>query len=334
MRIGFLPTRPSRLHLALASAVLVGACAGTESSPTPDQPAFAGTIFAHRSGTAGRLSEAPIAINGHGRERLIPLDLSPYYPGDDQRWFQHVIGDEWDVSPDGRYLYVAVYGKLIRADLPEGREFRELVDPSNTGEVQVSPTGHRLAFQRPAHGGEMWMVAASGAEPRRVLPPATGPGAIHRRPVWAGPTRLLAVQEMLLESGPEHRVMEMRAPEWVPVEIPSLRNRPVFGNPWGLLASSDGERLFLIELDHTPDDTDRYQLVEYDAAGGNRNVRIRFPRYSGWRVVLSPDASQVVTASDSGLVIYEIASGRKVAGPFGGDDPLVVPVVWRAAEYP
>jgi hypothetical protein len=315
----------------LLSLALLVACSGTESTPPPDAPAFAGTIFARRTSDATNPVEAPLAFDGYGRERLIPLDLSPYYPDDGPEFFQSVIHTNWDVSSNGQHLFVAVYGKLIRFDLPEGGSLRELLDPFNTSNVRVSPTGHMLVFQRPQFGGETFVVNASGTAPRRILPPATGPGAYYTRPTWAGPSRVLVVQQMLLPTGPELKVLEMRHPDWVPTELVGLRNAPMFGDTEeGVFASASGARLFVKEQEAG----ETIQLVEYDSAGSGRTVRVRFPRNAGFRLALSPDASQVVTATDSGLVVYDIESGQRVAGPFGVSGRIVVPVAWTAAEYP
>lgn len=274
--------------------------------------------------------EAPLAFDGHGRERLIPLDLSPYYPGDGPEFFQRVIQDHWDVSPDGRHMFVAVYGKLIRFDLPGGGPLLELIDPSNSSNVRVSPTGHMLAFQRPQFGSETYILNINGTAPRRVLPPASAAGMLYKRPTWAGPTRLLVVQQQAALPNPELRIFEMRAPDWVPTELVGLRNAPRFGDSEGVFASSSGDRLFVKE----EGEGDTIHFVEYDSAGNGRRVRVRFPRNAGFRLALSPDASQVVTATDSGLVVYDIESGLKVAGPFGVSDRIVIPVAWTAAEYP
>jgi hypothetical protein len=314
-----------------AALALLVACSGTESTPPPDAPAFAGTIFARRWSDGANPVEAPLAFDGYGRERLIPLDLSPYYPEDGPEFFQFVIEENWDVSPDGKYMYVAVYGKLIRFDLPGGGPLRELIDPFNTSNVRVSPTGHMLAFQRPQFGDETYVLNASGTAPQRILPPNTQAGTINRRPVWAGPGRVLVAQETLLPSGPEMKVLEMRHPDWAPVELVALRDRPVFGLPWGLYASPDGSRLFMVELG---DSDSSYMLVEYDSVGGGRRIRILWPPNMGWRVILSPDATQVVSPSDSGLVVYDIETGQRVAGPFGKPGRTEVPVAWTAAEYP
>jgi hypothetical protein len=302
------------------------------SGPTPPTAkAFEGTILARRTSTATEPVEAPLLMAADGSERLVPVDLSLYWPDDGPEFFQFVIQQNFDVSPDGRYLYVAVRERLLRFALPDGGPPTDLIGPVNTARVRVSSDGNLLAFQRPQHGSEMWIVGSDGTGLRRVLPPAVGPGAQYGVPTWAGRDRLLVTSTLLSLDGPEIRVLEMQAPTWEVRELTGLRNSPPFGAEWALQAAASTGRIFVNEI--TLDN--RYQLVEYSPDGSTRVPRILFPERGevGYRVLVSPDGRRVAASSADGIYIYDIATAREVGGPFGKPDRLQTPIAWTLTEY-
>ncbi len=264
-----------------------------------------------------------------GAERLVPIDLSLYWPGDGPEFFQFVIQENFDVSPDGRYLYVAVRERLLRFDLPDGGPPVDLIGAVNTKRVRVSPDGQWLAFQRPQHGEETWIVRVDGTGLRRVLPPASGPGAQYGVPTWVGPERLLVTSTLLHVEGPDIRVLDMRAPSWEPREIVGLRNAVSLGDHWALHAPANGDRIFVNEL--TP--ANRHELVEYRPDGTGRTSRILFPDGVGFRVLVSPDGRRAAAGTADGIYVYDVSSGREVGGPFGKPGRTEVPIAWTLAEY-
>lgn len=318
-----------------ALLLLALGCGGTEPTAPPPPPAkaFAGTIFAVRHSNGVEPLEAPIAINGANREFFVPLDLSPYWPGDDAEFFQQAILRNFAASQDGRFLYVAAKGKIARFDLPAGGQLRELFDPFNSANIRVSPTGHLLAFQQPQVGQQVVIMNASGTNPRAVFSPPPQAGLKYGPPVWVGVDRLMvtAVQSTGAPQ-PTSWVMEMRYPDWEPREYLHLRG--TLGHGSTLMASPSGDKLFVARIVTSIDSIESAELVEYPIDQPVGVVRIRFPPKQGGSFLLSPDGSQVVTRGADDLVIFDIATGQQVGGSFGKPGREEVPVTWTAAEYP
>ncbi|MDZ4258024.1 MAG: hypothetical protein U0974_08400 [Gemmatimonadales bacterium] len=322
--------------LLLLLQLLVLGCGGTESNaPTPaPAKAFAGTIFVVRNSNGVEPLEAPVGIDGANREFWVPLDLSPYWPGDDAEFFQQAILKNFSASQDGRFLYVAAKGKIARFDLPEGGQLRELFDPFNSANIRVSPNGLMLAFQQPQEAQRVIIMNASGTNPRAVFSPPPQAGLTYGPPVWVGNDRLMVAARLVTGVGPPTTwVTEMRSPDWEPQEYLPLRGAFVWGRT--LLGTPDGDRLYVERVTMDADHRDTTELVEYLIDQTDGVVKIRFPPQHGGAFVLSPDGSQVVTlGSLQGLAVFDIATGLQLGGGFGKPGRMEVPVTWTAAEYP
>jgi hypothetical protein len=308
--------------------LLLGACSGTEPTE-PAAPAFPGTILVQQS--AG-LEQALLAFTANGSNRQVALDLSLFYPGSPPEFFQQVIGDNFDVSPDGRFLYVGTVGTgLLRFNLPDGGQWRSLLGQEyNTASVRVSPGGQMVAFHQPQNGYATWIVANDGGRPQQVLPPGDRGGEIYSRPIWAGPTRLLVTNSYVENGQRTRKVLQLDAPDWTPREITPLRNAVRSDLSGHLLASRDGARLFIKH--RTTDGT--YTLREYSADGQFRGEPIRFEGDVG-SLLLSPDARFVAATRGDDIQVYSLDSGRQVGPPLAVDQSprFMVPVAWTLAEY-
>ncbi len=304
------------------------ACGAT--GPSPPVPAFEGTIFVDRWSNGTDPVEQPVGIDGLNREFQVPFDLSPYYPDDPPSNYPTLIND-FDVSRDGKYLYVAVYYKVVRFALPLGGQLQELISPGPVSTVRVSPNGHRVAFQR-AVDGDTWVMNADGTDPRQILPPVGGTEGLGA-PVWVGSDRLLVpiVKPALPVS--ESMVMDIRAPDWTATEYLPLHNR-IRGICCGrgpLLAPPDGSRLFVSSYNIA----DELILTEYPIGSADGIQRLRFSVNSGGHYVISPDGRTVVAFGPSyDMVLFDLATGAQLGVVPGKPGRTEAPMAWTAAEYP
>lgn len=319
-----------RTALFTACLGMMGSAACAATGPSPPGPTFMGTIFVNRWSTAGQPVEQPVGIDGRNREFQVPLDLSPYYPADPPGNYPMLVHD-FDVSHDGRYLYVAAYTVILRFDLPGGGGFRELGGPGNVATLRVSPNGHRIAFQR-AVEGDTWVMNADGTDPRRVLPPIGGTEELGA-PVWVGSDRLLV--PIVKETYPALKsvVMDIRAPDWTTTEYLPLHNR-IRGTCCGrgpLLATPDGSTLFVASYNIA----DELILTEFPLGSPQGIQRVRYPANAGGQFVISPDGQAVAAFGTSyDIVLYDLTSGAQLGRIAGKPGRTEAPMAWTTAEYP
>lgn len=319
-----------RVVRGLALLALAGSVACGATGPSQPTPLFAGTLFVNRWSTAGQPVEQPIGIDGLEGEFQVPLDLSPYYPGDPPSNYPFLVHD-FDVSRDGRYLYVATYVKVVRFDLPAGGQLLELASPGPVATVRVSPDGRLIAYQLSV-GHETRLMNADGTNHRVVLPAASGTEEIGE-PVWVGNDRLLVPITKELYPARETVVMDVRAPDWTATEYLPLHNRipGVCCGRGPLLASPDGTKLFVSSYNIA----EELILTEYPLGSSDGIQRVRYPTNAGGKFVISPDGRSVAAFGTSyDILLYDLGSGAQLGRIAGKPGRTEAPMAWTAAEYP
>jgi hypothetical protein len=320
------------VRVGLLAAALTG-CSGTEPTHTPEPPkAFAGTIFAARISYP---THSPLLLNGAGGESLMPVDLTMFWDGTwEEDFWRMVIGRDYDVSRDGRYLYADVTNYVVRFDLPGGGVPEVLAITGPTRSVRVSPNGEWLVFQQVMEGNRLILMRSDGTGDARVILAPTGiVGVSYHTPVWVTDDHLMVPVTRSALEPPYGWVLELKAPHWIPQEYEPIRveARGTVSVP-SLVANPAGDRLYL----HTA--TNPISILEYPLGQFTGEVKVRLPLDAGGHMVISPDGRYVATfewdGDVEGMGIYEIATGKRVAYVPGAPNRAPLPVAWVAREYP
>jgi len=143
--------------------------------------------------TAMLLSPVVISADGHriyfvGSQPARELDrfdagrqaFAPYLAGVPARWVSFSADGQWAAYCDVSDVH---HGTVWRTRI-DGREPLQLTfAPMNASAPRLSPDGRQIAFSAeiPGKGTAIYVVAASGGEPKRVLPP----NEIDTSPKWS-----------------------------------------------------------------------------------------------------------------------------------------------------
>ncbi len=315
--------------------VTLAGCSGTEPTPPGPSQAFAGTIFGSRSrnpmGGGGVL--APLGFHASGREYLMPIDLTRFWDGTwEEDFWRGVIGQDYDVSRDGQYLYTSVTNYIVRFTLPEGSAPEVLATIGPTKDIRLSPNGEWLVFREAVAPGRVFLMPAEvGGEVRVILPPTGQPGVGYLPPVWLTDEHLMVPVTRSALEPPYGWVLELKAPNWMPQEYEPFRldEVPRRLDLNTLAASPAGDRLYIISRTGP-----QPVLLEYPVGRFTGDVKVIFPQDVGWDVVISPDGRLVATDMYGRVTVHEIATGKEVARLGRPDEETMRASAWVEREYP
>lgn len=319
---------PATLLAALAG------CSGTGSTPPgPPPPAFDGTIFAAH--IVGSNPWNPVMLDSRGGERLMPVEpILSIWDGTEADWRRR-IGTRYDVSRDGKYLYVPISTSILRFELPEGGSPEVLAHAPIPQHLQVSPSGDWLVFREVVGTRHFLMRSDGSGEARNIFTPPVAAGLSYSPPVWVTDGHMMVIVQQINGApyyGTDYKVLELKAPDWIATEYEPLNGVQLVIIGGDLVASPDGSRLYVRVRDFEAD-PDSIPIVEYPIGQYTGQVRFKVGRGAGGRMVVSPDGRMLALLEDGNVVVREIETGRVITRLISGGLAEPWPMAWVAREY-
>ncbi|MEW6321307.1 MAG: protein kinase [Acidobacteriota bacterium] len=227
------------------------------------------------------------------------------------------------LSADGRVLVYAASGPggdfdIFRLD--EGSRVPVLLTPdSPVADLQpaVSPDGRRVAFRSDRDGGGIFVINASGGEPRRV-------SEVGYHPAWSPDGRSLALSGVSMER-PEG--VYLLSELWV-VDVETTNRRAIATRDAVQPAWSPDGRL--IAFARIPDGGGWQRDIWVIPVSGGTAVRVTTDPAADMAPFWGPDGASIWFCSDRGgaMNVWRVPVNPATGRPTGPADPLAVPAAY------